>query len=222
MVVPSIRTERSRSEREMEGTTHLISPSKLFSFAFKGKQPLKQEFERTAIPHLSHIYSAALYLTNDEQEAQDLVQETYLRAYRFFHKFNPDTNCRAWVLSIQRRLFINRYKRKKREPKLIDWEKIDEDYEAMVLQDGRAETCNPEMLFCSRAMGAEVEDALKALPDEFRSAIILVDIEELSYEEAGTVMECPVGTVRSRLSRGRRMLQVALKNYALEKGLTKK
>jgi RNA polymerase sigma-70 factor (ECF subfamily) len=222
VVVPAFRSEGSHSGRQMEGTTHLISPSKLFSFAFKGKQALKQEFERTAIPHLSHIYSAALYLTNDEQEAQDLVQETYLRAYRFFQKFNPGTNCRAWLLSIQRHLFINRYRRKKREPRLIDWEKIDEDYEAMVLQDGRAESWNPEMLLCSRATEAEVENALKALPDEFRTAIILVDIEELSYEEAGNVMECPVGTVRSRLSRGRRMLQVALKNYALEKGLTKK
>ena len=206
----------------MEGTTRLISPSRLFTFACKGKPTVNEDFERAAIPHLSHIYSAALYLTNDEQEAQDLVQETYLRAYRFFHRFDPETNCRAWLLSIQRHLFINRYRRKKREPKLIDWEKVDEDYEAMVLQDSRAESWNPETLFCSRAIGAEVENALKALPDEFRTAILLVDIEELSYEEAGTVMECPIGTVRSRLSRGRRMLQVALKNYALEKGLTKK
>jgi RNA polymerase sigma-70 factor, ECF subfamily len=206
----------------MEGTTHLISPSKLFTFAFKGKQALKQDFERVAIPHLSHIYSAALYLTNDEQEAQDLVQETYLRAYRFFQKFDPETNCRAWLLSIQRHLFINRYRQKKREPQLIDWQRIDEDYESMVLQDDRAERWNPETLFCSRAMGPEVENALKALPDEFRIAIILVDIEELSYEEAGKVMDCRVGTVRSRLSRGRRMLQVALRDYALEKGLRKK
>ena len=206
----------------MEGTTRLISPSRLFTFACKGKPTVNEDFERAAIPHLSHIYSAALYLTNDEQEAQDLVQETYLRAYRFFQKFDPETNCRAWLLSIQRHLFINRYKRKKREPELIDWQKIDEDYESMVLQEGRDERWNPETLFCSKAMGAEVENALKTLPDELRTAFILLDIEELSYEEAGKVMNCPVGTVRSRLSRARRLLQLALRDYALEIGLTQK
>lgn len=206
----------------MNGTINLAAQSRLFTFSLKGKKALKEDFERIAIPHLSHVYTSAFYLTKDEREAEDLVQETYLRAYRFFHKFEPGTNCRAWLLSIQRHLFINRYKQKKREPELVDWQKIDEDYESMVLQDDRAERWNPERLFSSQAMGAEVENAVKALPDEFRTAIILVDIEELPYEEAAKVMECPVGTVRSRLSRGRRMLQVALRDYALEKGLTKK
>jgi RNA polymerase sigma-70 factor (ECF subfamily) len=202
----------------MEGATRLISQNKLFAFLLKGKA-LKQDFERAAIPHLSYIYTAALYLTRDEQDAEDLVQETYLRAYRFFHKFEPGTNCRAWLLSIQRHLFINHYRNRKKQPEFVNWEKIDQDYEFFALDAEHAEKCNPESLLCSQDMGAEAEKALKTLPEEFRTVIILVDLEELTYKEAAKVMECPVGTVRSRLSRGRRLLQVALRNYALERGL---
>jgi len=205
----------------MEGTTQLISQGKLFTFSLKGKKALKKDFERVAISHLSYIYTAAFYLTRDEHEAEDLVQETYLRAYRFFHKFEPGTNCRAWLLSIQRHLFINRYRQRKRDPEFVNWERIDEEYNSMVLQHEQAEQCDPEHLFCSQVMSPEIETALKALPEEFRTAIVLVDVEELSYEEAAKVMECPVGTVRSRLSRGRRMLQVALREYAVKRGLIK-
>ena len=185
------------------------------------KKVLKEEFERVALPHLSHLYTAAYYLTKNEAEAEDLVQETYLRAFRFFDKFEPGTNSKAWLLSIQRNLFINRYRQKRREPEMVDWEKIEQDYESMVEQGERAEKENPENLFFSQLMDHEVEEALKEIPEEFRTAIILVDIEELSYEEAAKVMECPVGTVRSRVSRGRRMLQVALRDYALKRGVLK-
>ena len=171
---------------------------------------------------MSSLYTAALYLTKDEHEAEDLVQETYLRAYRFFHKFEPDTNCRAWLLSIQRHLFINRYRQTKKQPEFLDWEKIDQDYELFVLSQENTDKTNPENAFCSDAMGPEVEKALKELPEEFRIAIVLVDIEELTYEEAAKIMECPIGTVRSRLSRGRRLLQLALRDYALERGLNRK
>jgi len=205
----------------MEGTTQLISQGKLFTFSLRGKKALKKDFERVAIFHLSYIYTAAFYLTRDEHEAEDLVQETYLRAYRCFHKFAPGTNCRAWLLSIQRHLFINRYRQRQRDPEFVNWERIDEEYNSMVLQHEQAEQCDPENLFCSQVMSPEVETALKALPEEFRTAIVLVDVEELSYEEAAKVTECPVGTVRSRLSRGRRMLQVSLREYAVKRGLIK-
>lgn len=192
------------------------------AFSLRGKKALKEEFERVAIPHLSHVYTSAFYLTKNEREAEDLVQETYLRAYRFFHRFEPGTNCRAWLLAIQRHLFINRYRRRKREPEFVNWEKIDQEYESMVMGQDQTEKYNPENLFEAQHMGPDVESALAQLPEEFRTAIILVDIEELSYEEAANVMECPVGTVRSRLSRGRRILQVRLNDYALERGMKKK
>ncbi len=101
----------------------------------------------------------------------------------------------------------------------MDWEKIDQVYDSMVEQGERAERDNPEGLLISQFMDEEVEMALRELPEEYRTAIGLVDIQELSYEEAAKVMECPVGTIRSRVSRGRRMLQVALRDYALERGL---
>jgi RNA polymerase sigma-70 factor, ECF subfamily len=199
----------------------LISQSKLFTSFLHGKKTLKADFEQVAIPHLRSLYTAALYLTKDEQEAEDLVQETYLRAYRFFHKFEPGTNCRAWLLSIQRHLFINRYRQTKKQPEFLDWEKIDQDYELFALSQENTEKSNPENAFHSDVMGPEVEKALKELPEEFRTAIVLVDIDELTYEEAAQIMECPIGTVRSRLCRGRRILQLALRDYALERGLNR-
>ncbi len=206
----------------MRETTAVFAGGRPLSFSLNRKKSLRAEFERVALPHLTHLYTAAYYFTKDQAEAEDLVQETYLRAFRFFNKFEPGTNCKAWLLSILRNLFINRYQQKKREPEMVDWEKIDEVYESMVAQHVTAEKSSPEQLFFSQVMDQEVEQALKALPEEFRTAIILVDIQELSYEDAAKVMDCPVGTVRSRLSRGRRMLQVALRNYALKRGIIKK
>ena len=162
----------------------------------------REEFEHEALPHLSHLYTAAYYLTKDKTEAEDLVQDTYLRGFRFFDKFQPGTNCRAWLLSIQRHLAINRYCRKKREPEIVDWAEV-----ALVYEQSEKQTY------------VDIERALKKLPEEFRTALVLVDIEELTYEEAAQVMRCPIGTIRSRVSRGRRMLQVILRDYATERGI---
>ena len=103
----------------------------------------------------------------------------------------------------------------------MDWEKIDQVYESIIEQGERAESDNPEILLISQLMDEEVEEALKKLPEEYRTALVLVDIEELSYEEAAKVMKCAIGTIRSRVSRGRRMLQVELRDYALKRGLIK-
>ncbi len=203
----------------MNGTTGVISRGLLLLSSFDRREELKAEFERVALPQLSHLYTSAFYLTRDKTEAEDLVQETYLRAFRFFNKFQPWTNCRAWLLSILRNLFINRYRQKRKEPEKVDWEKIEQVYESMVEQGEKAERDNPENQLISRLMDEEVERALRELSEEYRMAIVLVDIEELSYEEAAKVMECAIGTVRSRISRGRRMLQVALRSYALKRGL---
>jgi RNA polymerase sigma-70 factor (ECF subfamily) len=199
-----------------------LSERRPLFFSLERKKELRAEFERVALPQLSHLYTSAFYLTKDKTEAEDLVQETYLRALRFFHKFQPGTNCRAWLLSILRNLFINRYQQKKREAETVDWEKIDQVYDSMVELGEKAERDNPEGLLISELMDEEVEKALRKLPEEYRTAIVLVDIEELSYEEAAKVMACAIGTIRSRVSRGRRMLQVALRDYALERGLIKK
>ena len=205
----------------MNGTSGALSRGRQLLFSLDRKKELKAEFERAALPHLSHLYTSAFYLTKDKAEAEDLVQETYIRALRFFDKFKPGTNCRAWLLTILRNLFINRYRQKRQEPEKVDWERIEQVYESMVEQGEKAERDNPENHLISQLMDEEVERALGELPEEYRMAIVLVDIEELSYEEAAKVMECAIGTIRSRVSRGRRMLQVALRGYALEKGLIK-
>lgn len=194
----------------------MTARSKLLSSFFYGKSAFKADFERLAIPHLHSLYTAALYLTKNEHEAEDLVQETCLRAFRFFHKFEAGTNCKAWLLSIQRRLFINRYRKMKAQPELLDWERIDRDYDALLSQQHRDES-NPETVVSSRMLGSQLQDAIKDMPEEFRLAIILVDIEELTYEEAARVIDCPIGTVRSRVSRGRRILQVALEDRGLKR-----
>lgn len=207
------------SNKPTEPSGCSIPQNKVLDMLFSDKRALAEEFERVAIPHLRYIYSAAFYLTRNEQEAEDLAQDTYVRAFRFFRKFAPGTNCRAWLLSIQRHLFINRYQKRKKQPELIDWAKIDQEYESLVLDEEQTDRYNPERLLCVDAMAPEVEKALKSLPEEFRLAIVLVDIDELTYDEAAQVIGCPLGTVRSRLSRGRRLLQVALRDYAREKGL---
>jgi len=183
--------------------------AEVLSIFLNKKKTLREEFRRVALPELSHLYTAAFYLTKNDTEAKDLVQETYLHASRFFDKFQPGTNCRAWLLSILRNLFINRYRQRRQEPEIKDWEEINRLYESLVKQGERVE------------IGDKVEEALRGLPEEYRTAIVLVDIEELSYEEAAKVMECDIRTIRSRVSRGRRMLQVALSEYALEMGLIK-
>ena len=190
-----------------------ISQRRHLFFPLDRKKEIRAEFERVALPQLSYLYTSAFYLTKDRADAEDLVQETYLRAFRFFDKFQPGTNFRAWLLSILQNHFINRYRQKRREAPTVQWETIDEVYESMVEQNENMGGGNPEHHFLSQMMDDEVEMALRGLPEEFRTAIVLVDIEELTYEESANIMECPMGTVRSRVSQGRRMLQVALKEY---------
>ncbi len=211
-IIREKETEQTkRKEESMNRTNEVIREGPVFLLSVDGKNALNREFERAAIPELSHVYTGAFYLTKDRTEAEDLVQETYLRAFRFFTKFQPGTNCRAWLLSILRNLFANRYRQKRQEPEIVDWEEMDQ---AEKPQDGNARN-----FLISQSMDEEVDKALRDLPEEFRTAIVLVDIEESSYEMAARVMECPIGTVRSRVSRGRRMLQVALRNYALQRGI---
>ena len=136
--------------------------------------------------------------------AEDLVQDTYLEAYRRFNNsYEAGANCRVWLLSILRIIFIHRYRKRVGEPEIIDWKKLHQNYESMV---------TPQKLSISQFSDREVESAVKKLPEEYRLAIILVDIEALSYQEAARVMECSISRLLSRVSRGRWMLQVVLPN----------
>ncbi len=181
-----------------------------------GAAARRAAFDLEALPHLDHLYGAAFYLCADRDRAADLVQETVLRAFRFFDQFEPGTNCRAWLLTILHNTFRNQYRASRRERGQVD---IDEPGPALEATEAAAVETNPETIVLSEVMDQEIVNALRELPEEFRSAIVLVDLQELSYEEAARALGCPVGTVRSRLSRGRRMLERKLAGYALERGI---
>ncbi|NIO06752.1 MAG: sigma-70 family RNA polymerase sigma factor [Deltaproteobacteria bacterium] len=183
---------------------------------------LKAEFERVALPQRSHLYKVASYLTKKRARAEDLVQETYLRAFRYFDRYQPGSNCKAWLVSILRHLFINRYRHMKREPEMVDCECLDQMCAVAVEQEEIMERGDPENLLQENHLHEEVEEALNELPPDYRRAVSLVDIEELSYEEAAQVMACPIGTLRSRVSRGRRLLESRLRDYVTKEGLIRR
>ena len=178
------------------------------------------EFEREAIPHMDILYNYALKMTGSPDDADDLVQETYLKAYRFWDKYEKGTNIRAWLFRIMKNSFINRYRKETREPDTVDYEDIQNFYNVI-----RAESADPNDLQ-EKIFGGLLDDdvtrALESLPEDFRTVVILCDIEGLSYEEIAEFTECPIGTVRSRLHRGRKMLRAQLFEYAKKRGYVTK
>jgi len=174
-------------------------------------------FEKEFVPHLDAMYNFALRLTNDEDDAHDLVQDTCMRAFRFIGSFEPGTYAKAWLFRILKNNFINDYRKKSRGPSKVEFEWVeqsfagDDDPEPAFQADLKAETVN-EML------GDEITSAIQALPVDFRMIIILCDLEEFSYEEMAKILNIPIGTVRSRLHRARTMLKETLATYAEKKG----
>ncbi len=174
-------------------------------------------FQQEFFPHMDAMYNFALKLTNDEDEAQDLVQDTCMKAYRFIHSFESGTYAKAWLFRILKNNFINDYRKKSRGPSKVEFEWVeqsitgDEDSEPAYQADLQAETVN-DML------GDEITAAIQALPVDFRMIIILCDLEEFSYEEMARILNIPIGTVRSRLHRARALLKESLATYAKTKG----
>src|SRR5215472_4911422 len=175
-------------------------------------------FEAEALPHLDSVYAMAVRLVRNADDANDLLQETILRAWRFFDQFEPGTNCRAWLMTILFNNFRNGYRRASREQPAASPEEFDHRVEAAAMAEDPVRD-NPEAAMAEQKMDTQVEAAFNALPDEFRSVLMLVDVQELSYEEVSRVLEVPVGTVKSRVSRGRAIMRRALQGYALEKGI---
>ncbi|MBI1893131.1 MAG: sigma-70 family RNA polymerase sigma factor [Candidatus Rokubacteria bacterium] len=160
------------------------------------------------------VYGMAMALTRKRAEAEDLVQETYLRAYRAFDQFAPGTNCRAWLLTILRHHFLNRLKKSSRE--VLEWDVGEPEWGDERNSSAWLET--PEAEFFRRVGDVEVRQALEALPLPFREVVILADLEDFSYKEIAEILGCPVGTVMSRLYRGRNLLRKALLNFARDCG----
>lgn len=176
----------------------------------------RRAFEREALPHLDTLYRVGLRLAGDPARAEDLVQDTMLKALRSWHQYREGTNARAWLLTILRHTFINQYRREKTRGPQVDVSEV-ESY--TVFED--AQDVDPEGSFFSRIVDETVLAAIDALPDDFREAVVLSDLEQLSYAEIAEVTGVPVGTVKSRLYRGRQALQKALYDYAVEMGYLK-
>ena len=175
-------------------------------------EKLRKEFENTALQHMGAIYSAALRMARDRTEAEDLVQDTYLRAYRFFDRFQPGTSVKAWLFKILRNTCINNFKKRSKTPEQVDFEQL------RLLEEEPASPDDPEEEILYRFYHDELMRAIEALPEEFRLVILLSDVKGLSYKETAEIVERPIGTVMSRLHRGRRLLRSSLREYASELG----
>ena len=175
-----------------------------------------EEFQREAVPHMNILHNYALRMTGNSDDAKDLVQETFLKAYRFWDKYEKGTNIRAWLFRIMKNSYINRYRKETKEPNTVDYEDIQNFYNSI-----RLESSDPNDLQ-EKIFGGLLEDdvarAIESLPDDFRTVVILCDIEGLTYEEIAEFVDCPIGTIRSRLHRGRKMLRSKLFSYAKKHG----
>lgn len=182
----------------------------------KGKRVL---FEEQALPHMDALYGTALRLAKDQRDAEDLVQETFLRAFTFFDRFQQGTNCRAWLFKIMHNTFINRYRRKVREREALDPTNDGPLYDNFVSNSTILYYKNPEKRLQRGLLSEEVARSLDELPEEFRLAVVLADLQDFSYKEIASILDCPVGTVMSRLFRGRRLLREKLLQHAISQGI---
>jgi RNA polymerase sigma-70 factor (ECF subfamily) len=178
-------------------------------------------FAELAMPYMDALYSAALRMTRKPADAEDLVQETYLRAYRGFGGFKDGTNLKAWLYKILTNTFINSYRAKKRRPEETDLDDTEDFYLYRRLGglEAAAADRTPEAEVLEAIPEAVVKEALESLPEQFRMAVLLADVEGFSYKEIADIMDVPIGTVMSRLHRGRKQLQSRLWHFAEERGL---
>jgi RNA polymerase sigma-70 factor (ECF subfamily) len=187
--------------------------------SFRPVNQNRNEFEELALAHLDPLYSAALRLTKNERDAEDLVQDTCMRAYRFFDRFERGTNIKAWLFKILTNTFINRYRRRVKERSVVEGADRESVHDRFVSRDASDFAANPEQYLFDRLLSDEVLRSIDALPIDFRLVVILADLQEFSYKEIAEILECPVGTVMSRLFRGRKLLQKNLRDYAAGQGV---
>ena len=182
----------------------------------------KQRFRDDALPLLDSLYGAALRMTRNPADAEDLVQETMLRAYRAFDRFEPGTNLKAWLFRIMTNAYINTYRKRQREPRKVSTSEVEDFdlYRELKNHDTQFEA-TPESIVLDSLVDSDITDAIEDLPDQFRLAVVLADIEGFSYAEMADIMQVPMGTVMSRLHRGRKALQKRLWELAKDRGIVR-
>lgn len=194
----------------------------------KADQEKREEFETIFLPLLDNLYNIALRMTRNVKDAEDLVQETVLKAYRFFHRFERGTNARAWILTILTNTFRTRYRKKKQEPDMVDFQAIEnfcladelvKEISASDKSEARGAEAVTEML--KDYVSDDIIEALESVPEQFRLAVLLSDVEGFSYQEIAEILNISVGTVKSRIFRGRKILQKQLWEFARERGILK-
>jgi RNA polymerase sigma-70 factor (ECF subfamily) len=176
----------------------------------------QQEFQNEALPHMDFLYNYALRMTYNSTDAEDLVQETFLKAFRFWDSYEKGTNIRAWLFRIMKNAYINRYRKEKKEPETVEYDEVENFYNSV--RETASESSDLQETLYNNLLEDDVATAIAELPEDFRTVVILCDIEGLTYEEVAEFVDCPIGTVRSRLHRGRKLLRAKLLDYARKRG----
>ena len=185
----------------------------------KSTKPLgRWDHEGGDLPYIDSLYNSALRLTRHSQDAEDLLQETYLKAYKYYHRFQEGTNLRAWLFKIMKNTFINNYRRKKLRPAQSDFAEIEDAFESSIDEGLRFRFKNPEEEFLEGMLDEGVQKALDELPEDYRMVVLFADLEGFAYKEIASILDIPVGTVMSRLYRGRKRLENVLLAYARDHG----
>lgn len=179
----------------------------------------KREFEETTLRYLDELYSTGLRLTRNEKDAEDLVQDTYLKAFSHFHQFSRGTNARAWLFKILTNTFINAYRRRVKEREILDKEEKGQLGNFFFSKETAARWASPEWHVLSTMLSDDVKRSLDELPVDFRMVVVLADLQDFSYKEIASIMDTPIGTVMSRLFRGRKLLRKKLYDFARREGV---
>lgn len=175
-------------------------------------------FNDEIIPHLDSLYNFALHLTTDPSDAEDLVQDTIVKAFRFFDSYEKGTNAKAWLFRILKNSFINNYRKNLKKPQSVDYDEVSSYYESVRAE--RTDTTDLESIMFRNLMDDNFSSALAKLPEDFRTVVLLCDVDGFTYEEISNMLDVPIGTIRSRLHRGRNLLKTELYEYAKKRGYT--
>jgi RNA polymerase sigma-70 factor (ECF subfamily) len=177
------------------------------------------DFEKEMIPHLDSLYNFAIRLTSDPIDAEDLVQDTIVKAFRFFGSYEKGTNAKAWLFRILKNSYINNYRKKSKQPQQVDYDEVSTYYEN--IRSEQSDTTDMEDILYRDMLDDQITRALQRLPEDFRTVVLLCDVEGFTYEEIANMLDVPIGTIRSRLHRGRNLLRVELEEYADKRGYNK-